>query len=89
MTREEAITLIDELQVCIKEHPIIADWLVEIANRKTENSSEISNNCKLQTKCENNTIEKISHDCIGLCNIKEKRKHCDLIKTKPQTERSE
>ena len=36
MTREEAITLIDELMVCIKEHPIVADWLVEIADRKTE-----------------------------------------------------
>lgn len=36
MTREEAITLIDELIVCIKEHPIIANWLVEIADRKTE-----------------------------------------------------
>ena len=39
MTREEAITLMDELQVCIKEHPIIAEWLVEIADRKTEPSN--------------------------------------------------
>ena len=36
MTREEAITFMDELKVCIKEHPIVADWLVEIADRKTE-----------------------------------------------------
>lgn len=49
MTREGAITLIDELRVCIKEHPIIADWLVEIADRKTEDSSEKPNNCELQT----------------------------------------
>ena len=46
MTREEAITLIDGLIVCIKEHPIIANWLVEIADRKTENSSEKPNNCE-------------------------------------------
>ena len=36
MTREEAITFMDELKMCIKEHPIVADWLVEIADRKTE-----------------------------------------------------
>ena len=36
MTREEAITFMDELKVCIEEHPIVADWLVEIADRKTE-----------------------------------------------------
>ena len=46
MTREEAITFMDELKVCIKEHPIVADWLVEIADRKTENSSEKPNNSK-------------------------------------------
>ena len=47
MTREEAITLMDELLVCIKEHPIIAEWLVEIAGRKTEQSnSEKPNNCE-------------------------------------------
>ena len=36
MTREEAHTFLDNLKVCIEEHPIVADWLVEIANRKTE-----------------------------------------------------
>ena len=40
MTREEAITFMDELKVCIKEHPIVADWLVEIADRKTEPTTE-------------------------------------------------
>ena len=50
MTREEAITFMDELKVCIKEHPIVADWLVEIADRKTENSSEKPNNSKMSGK---------------------------------------
>ena len=40
MTIEEAITFLDELKVCIEEHPIVADWLVEIADRKTEPQTE-------------------------------------------------
>ena len=46
MTTEEAKTFLDNLKVCIEEHPIVADWLVEIADRKTENSSEKPNNCE-------------------------------------------
>ena len=42
MTREEAKIFLDNLKVCIEEHPIVADWLVEIANRKTE-SIEVYN----------------------------------------------
>ena len=45
MTIEEAKTFLENLKVCIEEHPIVADWLVEIADRKTEPSnSEIPNN---------------------------------------------
>ena len=44
MTNEEAKTFLDNLKVCVEEHPIVADWLVEIADRKTENSSEKPNN---------------------------------------------
>lgn len=36
MTNEEAKAFLDNLKICIDEHPIVADWLVEIANRKTE-----------------------------------------------------
>ena len=36
MTNEEAKMFLDNLKVCIDEHPIVADWLVEIADRKTE-----------------------------------------------------
>ena len=47
MTNEEAKTFLNNLKVCVEEHPIVADWLVEIADRKTEPSnSEIPNNCE-------------------------------------------
>ena len=46
MTNEEAKVFLDNLKICINEHPVVADWLVEIANRKTENSSEKPNNCE-------------------------------------------
>ena len=44
MTNEEAKVFLDNLKICINEHPVVADWLVEIANRKTENNSEKPNN---------------------------------------------
>ena len=44
MTNEEAKEFLDNLKICINEHPIVADWLVEISDRKTENSSEKPNN---------------------------------------------
>lgn len=46
MTNEEAKEFLDNLKICINEHPIVADWLVEIADRKTDNSSEKPNNCE-------------------------------------------
>ena len=46
MTEREAKAFLNNLKVCIEEHPIVADWLVEIADRKTENSSENPNNCE-------------------------------------------
>lgn len=39
MTNEEAKVFLDNLKICINEHPIVADWLVEIADRKTEPTS--------------------------------------------------
>lgn len=91
MTREEAITLIDELIVCIKEHPIIANWLVEIADRKTENSSEKPNNCEHITE-DGVTCAKYPacDDCLD--NPLNKVKGSERLvkgKTEPQTERSE
>lgn len=46
MTNEEAKAFLDNLKICINEHPVVADWLVEIANRKTESNSEKPNNCE-------------------------------------------
>ena len=46
MTNEEAKEFLDNLKICISEHPIVADWLVEIADRKTESNSEKPNNCE-------------------------------------------
>jgi hypothetical protein len=40
MTNEEAKVFLDNLKVCINEHPVVADWLVEIADRKTEQTTE-------------------------------------------------
>ena len=33
MTEKEAKVFLNNLKVCIEEHPIVADWLVEIADR--------------------------------------------------------
>lgn len=46
MTIEEAKVFLDNLKICINEHPVVADWLVEIADRKTESNSEKPNNCE-------------------------------------------
>ena len=64
MTNEEAKTFLDNLKVCVEEHPIVADWLVEIENRKTENSSEKPNNCEGKNYCD---------DCLytDTCDSKE------------------
>jgi hypothetical protein len=50
MTNEEAKVFLNNLKICIDEHPIVADWLVEIAGRKTENCSEKPNNSKVSEK---------------------------------------
>lgn len=50
MTNEEAKVFLDNLKICINEHPVVADWLVEIADRKTENCSEKPNNSKVSEK---------------------------------------
>jgi hypothetical protein len=80
MTDEEAKTFLDNLKVCIEEHPIVADWLVEIADHKTENSSEKPNNCetcKFELYC--------PEMCEGCC---EWDSHYEP-KDEPQMERSE
>ena len=38
MTNEEAKEFLDNLKICINEHPIVADWLVDLTDRTTEKS---------------------------------------------------
>ena len=52
MTNEEAMEFLDNLEICINEHPVVAGWLVEIATRKTENSSEKPNKSEIPTGSE-------------------------------------
>ena len=53
MTNEEAKVFLDNLKICINEHPIVADWLVEIENRNDEpSSSEKPNNWEAQKRCD-------------------------------------
>ena len=88
MTNEEAKTFLDNLKVCIEEHPIVADWLVEIADRKTENSSEKPNNCEDAYPCDtcrHNKLEWYSEVCDSCCG---NNNHYEP-KDEPQTERSE
>ena len=60
MTNEEAKMFLDNLKICINEHPIVADWLVEIADRKTESDSEKPNNSTI-SKMEQ--VDKPQTDC--------------------------
>lgn len=46
-TIEEKVKLLDAITVCIFEHPIVAQWIMEILDRNTEPSdSEKPNNCE-------------------------------------------
>ena len=96
MTNEEAKVFLDNLKICIEEHPIIADWLIEIADRKTDLQTET----KTETQNSNLAFEKADEpqtcsfsDCDNFKNpdyercIECKRKQIKL-KTE-QTERSE
>ena len=86
MTEREAKAFLNNLKVCIEEHPIVADWLVEIADRKTENSSENPNNCEHITE-DGVTCAKYPacDDCLDnpLNKVKGSER---LIKGKEQTE---
>ena len=86
MTREEANTFLDNLKECIKEHPIVADWFAEIADRKTENCSEKPNNCET---CRNKGFEGCEQPCLGCgcCGLYEPKDeplktadYCDICK---------
>ena len=80
MTIEEAKTFLDNLKVCIEEHPIVADWLVEIADRKTEptiSKMEQVDEPKTQMKTQNSNLTFEKDECakeyeeLGLKELKE------------------
>ena len=82
MTNEEAKLFLDNLKICIDEHPIVADWLVEIADRKTENSSEKPNNCEDEP-----TWEQVKEYCNKRClDIVDSALRKKWYKDEPQTD---
>ena len=96
MTIEEAKTFLDNLKVCIEEHPIVADWLVEIADRKTELTSskmeQVDKNINVRSKDEPNCHEcKHFHEnavmYLDQCDFC--FKDCKYEPKDEQTERSE
>ena len=80
MTNEEAKVFLDNLKVCIDEHPVVADWLVEIADRKTEPQYDID---KGTIKCDN-CSESGSYKC-SKCDGEMYFKRLE-IEDEPQTE---
>ena len=64
MTIEEVKEFLDNLKVCIEEHPIVADWLVEIANRKT--APQTINYCDIcnHKGCDNCIADGSSPYCV-------------------------
>jgi radical SAM protein with 4Fe4S-binding SPASM domain len=88
MTNEEAKVFLNNLKICIDEHPIVADWLVEIANRKTENSSEKPNNCEPQTYVINPQEPTNDDKCFDCDDFFTCGGQCNKIEDEPKTERS-
>ena len=84
MTNEEAKTFLDNLKVCIEEHPIVADWLVEIADRKTEPSdSEKPNNSTISK------MEQVDEPQNGYQTFNGTSVYVSRLEDEPQIERSE
>ena len=86
MTNEEAKMFLDNLKRCIDEHPIVADWLVEIADRKTEPTIEHT-----ETNVETMSCQECKHFnenavmYLDQCEFCFKECHYEP-KTEPQTE---
>lgn len=90
MTNEEAKAFLDNLKICIDEHPVVADWLVEIANRKTESNSEIPNNCETCTHWEFDAKYKWWHCPLqdnGMYECHYEPRKLTAVEDEPQTER--
>ena len=105
MTNEEAKAFLDNLKICINEHPIVADWLVEIADRKTEPQTDELREAKILLKASRDLLNK-QNETIYVLNLLEETVEyhdveCDgycliddiddwlALQTEPQTERKE
>ena len=87
MTNEEAKAFLDNLKICIEEHPIVADWLVEIADRKTEplKTADYCDICK-QDMCKDCIADATNPYCVPSHyeikqteNSSEKANNCEHI----------
>ena len=98
MTNEEAKEFLDNLKICINEHPIVADWLVEIADRKTEptiskmEQVEGEPTTQMKTQNSNLTFEKadepqtIAEDINRRVEMGKKEWNARHIEDEPKTE---
>jgi hypothetical protein len=70
MTNEEAKEFLDNLKICIEEHPVVADWLVEIADRKTEpqtNGYQTFNGTSVYVSRIEDEVQAYKPTCNGEC----------------------
>lgn len=95
MTNEEAKVFLDNLKICIDEHPIVADWLVEVADRKTEPTEPQKDckKCKNYDRCKNNRWKCCVYEPKDEPNSSEIPNNSKVSEiptgSEPQTERSE
>ena len=88
MTNEEAKVFLDNLKICINEHPIVADWLVEIENRNDKDinvrskdepqTEEHCETCRHKEECEGATYEYKNTEwwCLAYAPIGEPQTDC-------------
>ena len=95
MTNEEAIAFMDNLIICVNEHPVVEDWLVEIANRKTEPQAKLVNDSPILAKdLVDDEFNPYDEECMRCKHLK---LQCEFVpsyckyepRDEPQTERSE
>ena len=88
MTNEEAKVFLDNLKICINEHPIVADWLVEIADRKDE-PQNYCDDCLYTDTCDSKEFFYACTSKATISKMEQVDKDINVrSKDKPQTERS-
>ena len=89
MTNEEAKVFLDNLKICINEHPIVADWLVEIADRKTEPQIVSLTSAHISGDIYHKVEDEPQYHADVECNYKDcdncgHKEYCPQSKTEPQ-----